>query len=188
MSSMLHKNKLKKLLISIIAIGSIIWIGGLIIRGVIAYDIFETVDNKLAIKSLSSERIFSAIYYFSAVSVYIIVSYMIVFISIIILNTQYYKKLKKMGWLFMALILFYISMPIEIYRFWFDYNLSLAVFQAKLTDISNSVFKEYFFRRYENPLLTTFFSLSLMSNLTSILLVIWQPLQMDKTQGEENEN
>lgn len=170
-----YNNRLK-LLFTLALVGFMIWFGGSIMRGIIAYDLFETVNNELIRTEKSESEIFSAVYYFSMMSIYIHGSYILAAISVVLLTIFSYKKMRTNGWIFMAVVLFYLFLPVEAIRLWFDYNLADAIFNNGLTDVNSEIFKDYFYRRYEYTLYTTLFALSLLSNLSSLIIVIWKPL------------
>lgn len=183
----MQQSKKLKFIFTFALIGFMIWFGGSIMRGVIAYDLFETTNNVLTRTDKSPAEIFNAIYYFSSMSIYTQTGYVVVAVSVILLNILTFKSIKKNGWIFMAIVLFYLFLPVEIIRMWYDYNLADAIFNNGLTDVNSEIFKDYFYKRYEETIFTTLFSMSLMSNLTSIIIVIWKPL-VQKVSENTNES
>lgn len=186
--SMQHKNIAVKILASISAIGMTIWFGGSIMRGIIAYDLFEPAIQLSVKNYYSPDQIYNAIYYFSAMSLYTQAAYFISVASIIAINIISRKALKKSGWLFMIIALIYLSVPVEIIRSFYDYYLSVAIFDNGITDINAGQFKDYFFDRYQKPIFTTIFSLSILANATALIFLIWKPLNlnsMEKTNEDK---
>jgi hypothetical protein len=156
-------------------------------RGIIAFDLFEPATQLTLKNYYSPERVYSAIYYYTSMSVYTQTAYFVGLLSIIILNFKLSKRLKQNGWLFMLIILIYLSLPVEVFRSWLDYNLSIALFEQNLTNFNAIEFKDYFFERFENSFYTMIFSLSLLANLTALIFVIWKPLKIvDKEEINEN--
>lgn len=177
-----------KIFITIAAIGMVLWFGGSIMRGIVAYDMFEPTTESMSRKVADPVRAYAGIYYFSSMAVYTAAGFITAFISIIVINIKLRKSIKKLGWLFMVFVLFYFTVPIESIRIWYDVNLSIAIFQDGIKDVSNIAIEEYFFERYESNLLTTIFTLSMMANLTALIYLIWRPLDRNRLKEDIDES
>lgn len=169
--------KINKFLLSILALTFIVWLIGLIFRSIIAYDVFEPVKD-LPIKSDKPyDALFQTVYIYSMLSFYTIISYIISFILVVYFTIILKNKLKSNGWLFMAIILFFLSSPVEIIRIYYDINLSIPIFIDGLRDFYSDTVNNFFIMRFKNIWMPTIGTLSVLANITVLIFVIWQPLK-----------
>lgn len=173
-------NKTLKILITILALGFIVWFGGSIIRSAIGYDLFHP-DAQLVLKeNYSNEIKMHSVYLFSTLSLYTDVGYVAAFFASLSIMIYLRKQLKQHGWLFMSLVLFLVASPVQFYMIYSDIQLSLAVIYSNIKDFANPIVQEFFYDRFKSITLTTASSLAYLANITALLYVIWRPLDSSK--------
>ncbi len=171
---MQHKEKAIKLLITIFIIAVVFWIGGSLIRNIIAFDLFVPA-TELSIKNYYSNEIrLHSIHLYSVSSVYTGTAFAISFISAIILFVLTFRILKENGWLFMSFMLFFVISAVEIYNTYLDIMLGMAISNVEIFSLSSKPIKDYFlFRYYKIGILEP---LKYLGMITIIVFVIWKPL------------
>ena len=179
---MQEKSVLQKIFITILTFGIILWFGGSIIRSSIAFDLFIPAA-KMELKPGYSDGIrLHSVYIYTVTGTYSTVGYIAAFISAIVLYIHWRKVMKVRGWLFMAFVLFFISSPVELYLCFTDIKLSLAFQFNQVGSFSDSNIQKFFLDRYKNIALTTASGLSFLAVITSLLYIVWHPLDMLHTQ------
>lgn len=169
-------NKIQKLLLTVLSFSFIIWFGGALLRSSMAYDLFVP-GAKLVLKSnYTLDTQMQTVYLFSILSFYTNIAYCLVFITGLILFYQFRNILRDKGWLFMCFVLFFMASPIELYKIFLDYRLSMAVYWDNLKDFNSEIIQRDFIDRFKNMTINTFSGLSFLSNITVILFMVWQPL------------
>ena len=166
--------RIHKIFLIFFTFGIAVWLGGTLIRNLIAFDIFipgtefTLKENFTDIARMQTVRIFSM------ASLYTEIAYALSFISAIVLTIIFRKFLKKSGWFFMSFFLFFISAPIEFYLIYLDINLGWVIFIQGIDDFFNSVVQKSFVYRITKLNLIT--SLQFLAVSTSVIFIIWQPL------------
>lgn len=172
-----------KILLTVLTLGFITWFGGSIIRTAIAYDLF-TPTADMTLKTEYSDAVkMHTVYLYTSTSLYTSVGYMLSFLSIILIIFNQKKEMKKRGWLFMAIILFLIASPVEIYKIYGDIKLSMAIYYDHLNDFNSSIVNHYFIARFKNISIVTASSLASLASITSALYAVWRPLEK-RSNGE----
>lgn len=180
--------RIDKILITIIAIGFIFWMGGILARTIVAFDVFIPGSDMVLKPDMSDILKMQNVYLFTSMSLYTSVGYVAAFVGLLILIIRLRKNLRSMGWLFMASVLFLITTPIEFIRIYMDGQLSIAIFQNNIFDFNAEVIQQNFIERYRANWFRIASSLSLLANLTALLYVVWQPLDKRKKQNETKTN
>jgi transposase len=170
-------SKFIKFIISILVMAVILWLGGNIMKSVLAYDLFEPAAEMILKSDKPYDAVYQTIFLYSSLSFYTTVGYLTAFVSVLLITVHYRKNMKKYGWLFMALVLFFISSPVEFIKLYYDIQLSIAVYINGITDISHQTLNKFFIQKYQSGLLPSLSALSIFANITAILLVIWKPLE-----------
>jgi hypothetical protein len=176
---------LTKIFLSILAVGTIIWLGGTVARNAIAFDIFVP-GTALTLKNWYSEEArLTTVSLFRIAGFYTIVGFCMTFVSSIYLFVIYRKEFKFKGWLLMAFVLFFLASPIEFYLMYYDIKIILAFNNIMVNSFNDSIIHDYFIARYSK--LTIPATLSFMASFTAILLLVWQPLNKKKTDTNNSE-
>ncbi len=173
-------NRIIKIVLSICIIGIILWLGGNIMKSVIAYDIFEPLPNLPLKSDKPPDAVFQTIFLYSSLSFYSTIGYIITFLSVLIITFRYKSSMKNHGWLFMAIALFFLSSPIEFIRMYYDLQIQLALYIDGIRDSFHPVINEFFFERYRSGTLTGLTTLSVFANFTALILIIWKPLEKSR--------
>lgn len=167
---------LEKIIITILAIAFTIWIGGTLIRGTIAYDIFEPGTRLVLKQNYDQGKLFYNSYIYASSSLYTTVSYLVVFICAIFLNVLGAKGLRQRGWLFMALALFYISAPMEFINIYYDIKLSMDIFFGGVNDFASWSVQHWYLGKLKSVTLSTLSGIAFLANITALVFIIWKPL------------
>jgi hypothetical protein len=175
-----------RLILSVLLISLAIWFGGSLVRSTTAYEIFEPGTKMELKKSYSNDLQLHTIRLFAYGAVYTGISYLLAFISAIVLTIRWRKYLKQNGWLFMALVIFFISAPIEIYLTYLDYELNMTILYGGVKDFWDGNLQRYFLVRFTK--LSQLSPITMLSVATSLILVIWKPLKLVKNTEIKNEN
>lgn len=173
---MINNDRTTKILLSILAIGFILWFGGSVVRTAIGYDLFNP-DAQLELKNYAPEIRMHSVYLFANLAIYTGVGYGVSFLFSIITFFKIKKDLKTQGWLFMAFVLFLLASPIQLYLIYLDYGLAMEVVRSGLRDFNSYIVQQNFYQRFVDTKLTVMSSLSFLANLTALVYFIWKPLQ-----------
>jgi uncharacterized membrane protein len=174
---MKKNNKIYKIILTFFVFGFVIWLGGILIRTTIAYDLFVP-DGSMELKPEYSNAVrIHAAYLYSATALLTGISYGIAAISSIFLAYFSRKEFKQRGWLFMAFCIFILTIPIQSYFIYLDFQLANAVYYEKIDDFFHPKIQKYFVDRIKDVKNSSFYAISLLAALTCILYSIWRPLE-----------
>jgi hypothetical protein len=175
-------NKTSKVLMILLALGLIIWLGGNILRTVIAYDLYVPA-TELTLKSNYSDEIrMHTVRLYAMGALYTDIAYGVAFLSALALFVRFRRELRQRGWLFMSYVLFILAAPVDLYSIFLDIKLNLAVmYNSGLTFFSDEV-QRYFASRFRT--MNLFSPLAYLAVITSIIIVIWRPLDKVETKKE----
>jgi hypothetical protein len=177
--------------LTLLVFGGILWLGGTVMRAMIANEFFipGTLEY-LPDVSLDQERtLFQLI---SAASTLLLIAYGAVLVSAIVLLRILPLQRKENGWLLMASILFFLFVPVEFFTGYLD--LKFILLWNNTTDLLD----QYGIQSYEqhSSLMRATLShrigalgglpvIAMLSYLTAVALVVWQPLRFRPTaEGE----
>jgi hypothetical protein len=167
-----------KIFITLFTLGIIIWLGGSIIRTIVAYDIYVPA-TELKVKDYYSDEIrIQTVRLFASGALYTEVAYGVAFLSAVYLIVYYRKQLKIRGWLFMSFVLFFMSSPIEFYMMYMDLNLNLGLYNNYKYTLNDDFINHFFVSRFRQ--LNFMAPMAYLSVFSSVWLVIFRPL--DKKQ------
>lgn len=172
-----------KLILSILIFGLLFFLGGKIIRSTIAYDLFEPNTQLELKKSYTESEQLQTLRLYSMSSFYVLTGFSICFVCIIALNINLRKHLKTKGWVFMAIVLFYLASIVELYLGYFDFNLAWAFQYYPPKSFNDNIITEYFLvpiRKY-----SVASGLAFLAELSCILFIVWKPLD-NKVLNETN--
>ncbi len=164
-----------KLFLSLIVLGGVVFLGGSIVRTSVIYDIY--LPGTLVRKPfLSDAQVNYSIRIYALTAFYTMLGYAATLIGAIGATIQYKHIFRKNGGIFMAAVLFYCCMPIEVY---------LMIFDLKLLRYTNAVPFEALIKGNELQILlgqrlNTYSSsvdfLIALASFSAMLLIVWQPL------------
>ena len=178
-------NIIKKLLLSIFTVFYITWFGGSIIKSQLAFSILEVdAEGKLYYIDTTPEVLFQTIQNYSLVSFFTEISFILAFICFIILSISISKYFKRYGWLFMSFMMILLSFLIHSFLIYFDIKLGIAIFTEGVSNYDHISVREYFFKRYDNVFYSGISMMSLLMNITAIVVLIFRPLKNDAEQAD----
>jgi len=171
---MQYKTYKSKILLTLLAFGVILWIGGAIARLAIAYDLFLP-GTELILKNYYTDIIrLHTVHLFAMTGLYTGVGFSVCLLIALIIFFKSKSILKKQGWLFMAFVLFFLTVPFESYMMYLDIRLNMAFWSGKLLSFNDYNITSYFLIRFSKlgiPSVLSFFAV-----LTSVVMIIWRPL------------
>jgi hypothetical protein len=171
---MLKLNGYIRLLLTFLAIASIIWLGGEIFRTIIGFDIFIPGTELVLKPDYTDVMRVHSIYIYANISFYTVVGFYITFICMVILFFYWRKILKQKGWLFMTFILFFLSSVVGIYLSIIDIKLMLAYRANPNPLFSDYAIQEYFLYKMKN--LSVPSGMAFLANISILIYLIWKPL------------
>ncbi len=175
-----------KLLLVVLSFATIVWLGGSILRAVIAYSIFVPATELELKPDQTDELRMNVVKIYVDTAIYTIVSFVFVFVITLFLLFKFLKHLKIYGWLFMAFVLFFIASPIELYLIFLDIKLILYLNYTKNLSFQSYEVSEFFINRLRK--LNIISPLAYLSFFTSIILLIFRPLdKSNRTMAEKKE-
>jgi hypothetical protein len=176
------KKNIHKLFLFLIILGSIFWLGGLNIRAIIGNEFFE--KGTIVLRSDlpgDFERALILVYANSTIVTFI--SYIVVLISSICYLFYTRPKLKEKGWMMIAIILFFIFVPVEIYTGYLDLKYILMYF---FYSGEGYQFRELLVKRVSAigglPAIAIFCYYSIIG------ILVWRPLNKKTAEEVKNEN
>jgi hypothetical protein len=181
---MRHKTITFKILLTILVFGAITWIGGTIVRSAIAYDLFVP-GKALELKNwYSLEQQLTIVSVFRIAGFYTIVGFCLTFASSITIFIYLKEYLRKKGWLFMALILIFLTAPVELYLIYCDLKIIFAFNNMQINSFNDAIIQKYFLARYKH--FTVPSALSFLASISAVFLLIWRPLDkpLDEIKGK----
>lgn len=174
--------KFQKFLVSLWFIGIVLWIGGSLVRYIIAYDIFEPGTQLELKKSFSEKEALLGVRHFAIGTAYTGTGFIIAFLCWLILLPSFAKKFKLQGWLFMGSFLFGIASIFELILFYMDIRLSSYVFWSFPIYFDSYEIQTFFYKRLKN--LSFMFVFNWFAIATIIFFIVFRPL----TKQRINEN
>lgn len=180
--------KTKKLFVSLLYLGFIVWFGASFSRTIIAFDLFEPFSPDMLLKAgYTSYILFHSVYLYMTVSLYSYIGYFVFIVSGIVLFFGSKSNFKKRGWLFIAVALVLLAFPYEVFKAYWDAKLGYAMFFRGLTEFYSTTVQDCFLDIYRNPYYSLWASLSFLANLTAFLFCIWKPLDLEKGEKKLDE-
>ena len=153
-----------------------LWFGGGLIRIAIGFDVF--LPGTLDIKPfLHQEQINYSLRLMGITAYYTITGYVLGFLSALILMFTLIGNIKKRGWLFMGAMLFFLFAPYEFYLAWLDLQLIYRVNAIDFVNLLKDDGLLILFKQRFHPWMTAIGFLSLLSYITALLFLAWQPLK-----------
>jgi hypothetical protein len=174
---MRNLSKKDKTILTIFTLAFIIWLGGAILRTAIGFTIFEPSATETLIRKASNDILMQTVYIFASTSIYTSIAYVIAFALSFFLLAKFKKIWKQQGWILMCFVLFYLFSPVELFTIYQDIKLSIAVFQQNVWEFYSQPIQDFFMKRVKNVVYNSLNGLTLLSYLTIVIYVIWQPLK-----------
>jgi len=174
---MRNLSKKDKTILTIFTLAFIIWLGGAILRTAIGFTIFEPSATETLIRKASNDILMQTVYIFVSTSIYTSIAYVIAFALSFFLLAKFKKIWKQQGWILMCFVLFYLFSPVELFTIYQDIKLSIAVFQQNVWEFYSQPIQKFFMKRVNNVVYNSLNGLTLLSYLTIVIYVIWQPLK-----------
>lgn len=161
-------------------ISILLWIGSSIIRSTIGYTLFEIKDQFMLRNNIEMNELYYTINTFINITFYVDLFYILSFLFITILLLMNLKNLKKTGWLFLSIVLFYIFSVPEIYLILNDIDLyyyNLKSVDNIISDGSLHLFKQ----RFILDIFKIIQPMSFLSHLAIAFFMILKPLDKNES-------
>lgn len=154
-----------------------LWFGGGLIRTAIGFDLF--LPGTLELKPfLAKEQINYSLRLLGITAYYTITGYILCFLSSLVLLMSMKGKIKLRGWLFMGSTLFYVFVPYELYVAWLDLQLIVQTNSIDFVNLLKDDGLLNLFSQRFHPWMTAVGFLSLLSYISALLFLAWQPLNV----------
>lgn len=161
-------------------ISILLWIGSSIIRSTIGYTLFEIKDQFMLRNNIEMNELYYTINTFINITFYVDLFYILSFLFITILLLMNLKNLKKTGWLFISIVLFYIFSVPEIYLILNDIDLyyyNLKSVDNIISDGSLHLFKQ----RFILDIFKIIQPMSFLSHIAIAFFMILKPLDINES-------
>lgn len=162
-----------KTIASITAISACLWIGCTFVRYLISYDVF--VPGTTTLRDIPQEILLNTIRLSTNLFTFCIAFYSVLVLGGTVLALRLRHLFKKNGFYFMASVLLFITVPFEVYLGILDKQL-FTMFPDRfsiLLQAPNTAI-QLFIQRFTTQ--SIFGILSLLSIVTGITFLLWQPL------------
>jgi hypothetical protein len=167
---MRHGARVSRIALFFLALGTIVWLGGVNARALIGNMLFKpgtlTFEEYLAPEA--EAEIFRVLAFLSVVTT---IGYGVVLVSATVFLATTTMRLRENGWLMMSAILFFSFVPVELYTGYLDARMIHFEF---FTSAGNDVFRELFLARLQALQGAPF--VALLCYYTIIGLVVFRPL------------
>jgi hypothetical protein len=161
-------------------ISILLWIGSSIIRSTIGFTLFEIKDEFMLRNNIDMHELYYTISTFINITFYVDLFYVLAFLFITILLIMNLKRIKKTGWLFISVVLFYLFSIPEIYLFLNDIDLyyyNLRSLDNTISDGSLHLFKQ----RYTLDIFKIIQPMSFLSHIAIAFFMIIKPLDKNES-------
>lgn len=169
---MKNKNILSKLFLYLTVLTGLVWLGGYIARIIITFQLFD--GNQFELRSIFvGDALRAALYAINPAITYNLLTYPIFLISLIFFIFTAKLSLKENGWLFISLILIFLTAPFELFLLSIDYKIATSVFYNPNFDtaaILNLTIERF-------KVLSSFPIIEVFIYCAIIYLFLFQPLQ-----------
>ena len=167
----------QKVLLTLSAIGFMLWIGGSVVRTTIAYDLF--VPGTLVYKpELPRDAVAQTLHVYGITALYVWVGYGMALSGFLPVFISLRRRWRSYGWLFMAGVLFLMFIPLEAVFAYFDWRISQTVGIGLGFDIEEA--KSLLLEAFSLKFLGDFGSgarwLTVFGYLAAIAFIVWRPL------------
>ncbi len=164
-------SKISKTFLFLFCVSGTIWLGSYITRLSLFYQLFQ--PDELILKKFATDQNLPGIFQtlIAAISInFIFYSVMIVTFVVFLITSK--LNLKLNGWLFISLILVFVTLPLELYLMLIDYKIVIRVYFGTFDqkEILNLVIKRF-------TVLSSFPIVEILSYITIIYLFLFQPLK-----------
>ncbi len=152
-------------------VASIVWLGAVNVRTLIANDILKTgtVEFEDYIDPQAEREVYRLV---CVASIAVIAGYVVTVVSAVVFLSLSPFKMKEHGWLLMSAILFFMFIPVEVYTMHLDWKMIYLEFY---TSAANEQFREIFRARIMALQGVPF--IALMCYYTIIALAVFQPFK-----------
>jgi hypothetical protein len=174
---------LQRLAVFLVVLSGIVWLGGMVVRGAIGFDLF--VPGTLTFKAeMPPDAQAQTLRLFARTSFYTLVSYSLMLVVGIFLWLLNKDRWRERGGLFIGGMLIVLYVPIELWQGYYDVLLVQATQYAAYADFPLETAKQLLIKRIRilggvGPFL------SFLGYLTAVFFLIIQPMQrgnsMDNT-------
>lgn len=161
-------------------ISILLWIGSSIIRSTIGYTLFEIKDQFMLRNNIEMNELYYTINTFINITFYVDLFYILSFLFITILLLMNLKNLKKTGWLFLSIVLFYIFSVPEIYLILNDIDLYYYNLKSVDNIISNGSL-HLFKQRFILDIFKIIQPMSFLSHIAIAFFMILKPLDKNES-------
>jgi hypothetical protein len=174
----------EKIFAVLFAFGLILWIGSAIIRTGVAFDLYIPGSVLILKNWLTNEVQVNTVRLFANLALYQLIGFVLTFVATIVIAVLNKGNIKTRGWLFMSFVFVFLASGIEIVLLYLDLKLNLAFFNGQVKLFTDSAIQDYFVFRFTKMTIPA--ALALLSLISCVIVLVWQPLDKTKLIVEEN--
>jgi hypothetical protein len=175
----------------LLALGTVLWLGGLVYRAIIANEFFLPASLEFALGiNMSQERLLFQL--LSASSAVVIGAYVVVLVSAIVALKRIPLRFKENGWLLMAAILFFMFVPVEVFTIYLDMEFIFDWLEARKAYLSEGPVA---YSAYRTELRATLSHrigalhglpvMAVLSYFTALAVLIFRPMRRNQETSKE---
>jgi hypothetical protein len=177
--------------LGLLALGTVLWLGGLVYRAIIANEFFLPASLEFALGiNMSQERLLFQL--LSASSAVVIGAYVVVLVSAIVVLKRIPLRFKENGWLLMAAILFFMFVPVEVFTIYLDMEFIFDWLEARKAYLSEGPVA---YSAYRTELRATLSHrigalhglpvMAVLSYFTALAVLIFRPMRRNQETSKE---
>lgn len=169
-------NFLQKLILSIFLLSFMQYFASDIILNQLAYSVFDIDPQGNFALSASEEVSFITIKNYALLMPVKYYSYIVSFILGIVSLFFLRKKVKERNWLFISIVMFFLSYGLDFYSNFQQVRLSMAIFLDGVNTFSDGSINAFFIEMYQSTTFSVMSGISFLSKLTLVFLYVFRPV------------
>jgi hypothetical protein len=176
---MKNNNTTSKIFLFLSLLFGSIWFGSYLTRMLVTYQLFLPVD--FTFKAYVNDANLGGILTTMNPAVFTtLVSYLCFLVSLILFLVIARPELKKNGWLFLSVLIVFVTAPFELYLLTIDYKI---VVQVNSGNFSNSEIIALIIERFK--VLGSFPAVHFFSYIAAVFFIAFKPLTMKQKKNED---
>lgn len=121
-------SKLSKTFLYIAALSCALWVGAYVLRLLVIYDLYEFDGTNLFLREFYNNNLHPVLNSFLSIFSTTLILYPVFIIFFILFLITSKINLRRNGWLFMIIVLVFVTMPFEIYLMTYDYSIFSMIY------------------------------------------------------------
>lgn len=167
-----NQNKAYKVFSFLSVVFGALWMGSYLTRLIISFQLFDGTDFILK-PAFNPQALSGAVNILSYAVLTSLILYLLFIISFLLFLGFSKISIKKNGWLFIIIVIVFLTFPFEIYLMTIDFKIVSQVFSGQFngTEIVDLIIKRF-------KVLSSFPVIELFSYLSIIYFMLFQPMKI----------